>query len=70
MDRASFLRRVGAVALALRALDGVSIEQLLEDEAPLQAVRVSLSDLDQALKNYYLPPMREMLNRQSVLFDG
>lgn len=72
--RRKFLGTIATAFLAARALDGRQLERALIEEVPqieetVLVVR-PLSAIDEAIKNYYLPAMREQLNRPSILLEG
>ena len=71
MDRKAFLKRAAALGVAVYGLDGDAVVKVFEDNMTPQMEEVismtTLSTVDEVLKNYYLPVVRDQLNQRSVL---
>jgi hypothetical protein len=72
MNRRQFLQRSLVAAIAARSLDFKGMgEALTELNPPTEVYRngklVASARFDEILKEYYLPPIREMLNSDSIL---
>lgn len=77
MDRRTFLRRLGVGAIAIQALDGDALQAVFTEQSTISQVDVyrkgalvSSGTLDEILKTYYLPPVKEMLNKESFLLSN
>lgn len=76
MDRSSFLKRTAVVVMGIRALDGKAVEEafteLVTFDDPDIHIKLhsTLLSADEALRNYYLPVIRQHLNQHSLLLDG
>lgn len=76
MDRRSFLQRTAVVVMGIRALDGKAVEEafteLVTFDDPTVHIKLhsTLLSLDEAIRNFYMPVMVDVMTRDSILLTG
>lgn len=76
MDRSSFLKRTAVVVMGIRAFDGKAVEEAFVDIVRYDdpAVHIKLHstvlEVDEILRQMYLPVMVDVMNRDTVLLSG